>query len=143
MRGRRGALASVFRAEGITGWRRQVKIRLRASGGRSPGTAGTERGSGSRGVRPDFVFRERRVAVFVDGCFWHACPRHGTKPKDHAAFWRRKLEANVARDRRVTRALRRDGWTVVRIWEHALRARESGRLAARLRRVFGDGAPAV
>jgi DNA mismatch endonuclease (patch repair protein) len=87
-------------------------------------------------VRPDFVFRERRVAVFVDGCFWHACPRHGTKPKGNAAFWRAKFRGNIARDRRDTRNLRRSGWRVVRLWEHELRAKARPRLLVKLGRLF-------
>ena len=72
-------------------------------------------------VKPDFVFPRLKLAVFVDGCFWHCCPKHATKPANNAAFWRKKLAANKARDRRVTRTLRRLGWRVVRIWEHELR----------------------
>ena len=68
-------------------------------------------------VRPDFVFKQAWLAVFVDGCFWHGCPRHATKPKSNRAFWQRKLAGNVARDVRVTRTLRRAGWRVIRIWE--------------------------
>jgi len=75
----------------------------------------------SLSVRPDFVFRKERLAVFVDGCFWHGCPQHGTQPKGNRAFWRKKLASNRARDLRVNRALRAAGWRVVRIWEHALR----------------------
>lgn len=71
-----------------------------------------------RRVRPDIVFTRRRVAVFVDGCFWHRCPRHGTSPKANAAYWIPKLNRNVARDRIVDQALMAAGWTVVRIWEH-------------------------
>jgi DNA mismatch endonuclease (patch repair protein) len=66
-------------------------------------------------VRPDFVFPKRRLAVFVDGCFWHACPIHATKPRNHAAFWRKELAANRARDRKVNRFLRAAGWRVLRI----------------------------
>ena len=84
--------------------------------------------------RPDFVFRRLRVAVFVDGCFWHACPVHATRPKNNAAFWRKKLAANQARDRFVTRALRRAGWRVLRIWEHELARKNAGRLLGRIRR---------
>jgi len=72
-------------------------------------------------VRPDFVFPEPRVAVFIDGCFWHGCPLHGTKPAGNADFWRAKLAINQARDRFVTKMLRRRKWTVLRIWEHQLR----------------------
>ena len=69
---------------------------------------------------PDFVFVRRRVAVFVDGCFWHGCPKHGTMPRTNRAFWRRKLATNRARDRRVNRKLRGSGWRVFRIWEHSV-----------------------
>ena len=71
-------------------------------------------------VRPDFVFPKLRLAVFVDDCFWHACPRHGTKPKGNGAFWRKKFAANQARDQLVTRTLRKVGWRPLRIWEHDL-----------------------
>lgn len=68
--------------------------------------------------RPDVVFTCPRVAVFVDGCFWHCCPLHGTQAKANGEWWRTKLAANVARDRRNDAALRRAGWTVLRVWEH-------------------------
>ena len=68
--------------------------------------------------RPDMVFRASKVAVFVDGCFWHGCPEHGTWPKTNATWWREKIEANIARDERVTERLEAVGWTVIRIWEH-------------------------
>jgi DNA mismatch endonuclease, patch repair protein len=71
--------------------------------------------------RPDFVFPAARVAVFVDGCFWHGCPKHYTRPTSNRSFWRRKLEANRARDRQVNRELKRLGWRILRIWEHDLR----------------------
>jgi len=71
-------------------------------------------------VRPDFVFRQARLAVFVDGCFWHGCPKHGTKPKGNAVFWKKKFARNQARDRLVNQTLRRTGWRVLRIWEHDL-----------------------
>ena len=71
-----------------------------------------------RRVRPDIVFTRRRVAVFVDGCFWHACPEHGQQPITNAFYWGPKLRRNVERDQADTDLLERDGWTVVRIWEH-------------------------
>jgi DNA mismatch endonuclease (patch repair protein) len=74
--------------------------------------------AGPRLARPDIVFLRERVAVFVDGCFWHCCPRHATQPKANAAYWRPKLAANRARDRAVTLELRRAGWYVVRVWTH-------------------------
>ena len=68
--------------------------------------------------RPDVIFTRARVAVFVDGCFWHVCPEHGTTPSANGDWWRRKLLANVERDRRNDTALTAAGWKVVRIWEH-------------------------
>ncbi len=73
--------------------------------------------------KPDFVFREARVAVLVDGCFWHGCPKHCNTPMGNRAFWKKKLAANKARDRRVNHVLRKDGWCVVRIWAHDLAKR--------------------
>lgn len=72
------------------------------------------------GVRStaDVVFTRARVAVFVDGCFWHRCPEHGTDPRANADWWVAKLDANVERDRRANALLRDQGWEVVRIWEH-------------------------
>jgi len=69
-------------------------------------------------VRPDIVFSRRRVAVFVDGCFWHSCPWHGTKPRVNRHYWLPKLKRVTARDRKVKRLLTRAGWTVIRLWEH-------------------------
>jgi DNA mismatch endonuclease (patch repair protein) len=68
--------------------------------------------------RADIVFTRARVAVFVDGCFWHACPDHGNLPRTNRDWWRTKLELNVARDRRTDEAFRERGWRVIRIWEH-------------------------
>jgi DNA mismatch endonuclease (patch repair protein) len=71
-----------------------------------------------RRVRPDIVFTARKLAVFVDGCFWHACPEHGSKPKANEWYWTPKLVRNVERDRINDAALQLAGWTVVRLWEH-------------------------
>lgn len=68
--------------------------------------------------RADIVFGPARVAVYVDGCFWHSCPEHGTRPKANADWWERKLDRNQERDRETDRVLRQHGWKVVRIWEH-------------------------
>ena len=145
------ALIILFRRHGITGWRRQQVLAVRSSRreeaqtrnrkseirNRKPTTASTLR---AFKVRPDFVFPKQRVAVFVDGCFWHACPKHSTKPRNNAAFWAKKLAANQARDRRVNRTLRQNGWRVIRIWEHDLAPRHPARLLARLSRLFTPGA---
>ena len=68
--------------------------------------------------RADMVFPRRRVAVYVDGCFWHSCPVHGTRPKNNAEWWAAKLAGNVARDRDTDTRLREAGWAAVRVWEH-------------------------
>lgn len=68
--------------------------------------------------RADVAFVRARVAVFVDGCFWHGCPTHGTWPKSNAAWWRAKIHANAARDRDTDTRLRQVGWTVLRFWAH-------------------------
>jgi DNA mismatch endonuclease (patch repair protein) len=69
-------------------------------------------------VTADIVFPSKRVAVFIDGCFWHGCPEHGRVPKANAAYWNAKLARNVERDARNTALLRGAGWTVLRHWEH-------------------------
>lgn len=71
-----------------------------------------------RRVRPDLVFTKRRVAVFIDGCFWHCCPQHGRAPSDPTGYWTAKLNRNVQRDEAVNAALSGAGWRVVRLWEH-------------------------
>ncbi|WAM18122.1 very short patch repair endonuclease [Rhodococcus sp. JS3073] len=68
--------------------------------------------------RADLVFPRRKVAVYVDGCFWHSCPQHATFPKSNAQWWAEKLAGNVTRDRDTDTRLADAGWTVVRIWEH-------------------------
>lgn len=104
------ALIAIFRRHGITGWRRHQKLF----------------------GKPDFVFRRARVAIFVDGCFWHGCPKHQKTPMTNRAFWARKLAANKARDSLVNRTLHVQGWLVIRIWEHTLHARHEARLVGRL-----------
>jgi DNA mismatch endonuclease (patch repair protein) len=76
------------------------------------------RADSGRPIRADIVFPRARVAVFVDGCFWHRCPQHGTSPRSNSGYWRPKLDRNVERDREVDRRLTDAGWTVVRVWEH-------------------------
>lgn len=81
--------------------------------------------------KPDFVFLRQRVVVFVDGCFWHGCPRCYVPPASHKQFWREKLLRNRRRDRKINRLLRRTGWKVMRIWEHLL---ENSKLHPRVTR---------
>lgn len=116
-------LAGLMREAGIKGWRRQLAlpIHVQHSKGR---------------VRPDFVFRQERTAIFVDGCFWHGCPRHATRPQQNREFWDAKITRNQARDRRVTRALRKAGWSVLHIWECALTKKRQAGTLARLQRAL-------
>lgn len=88
-----------------------------------------------KGVRrsADVVFGPARVAVFVDGCFWHMCPEHATFPTNNAAWWRAKLEANRARDRETDALLEAQGWRVVRVWEHEDPLEAADRVHAALR----------
>jgi len=88
-------LAELPRRHGLSGWRRHYPV------------AGT----------PDFCWPKCRVALFVDGCFWHGCPRCRRAPKSNQAFWDAKVTENRRRDRKATKALRKEGWTVIRVWE--------------------------
>ncbi|MGA9417132.1 MAG: very short patch repair endonuclease [Terriglobales bacterium] len=91
--------ASLLRKNGISGWRRHLPLT----------------------GRPDFTFKRNRVVVFIDGCFWHCCPKCGNMPVNNAVFWKKKLGGNQRRDRQVNHFLRANGWRVLRIWEHELR----------------------
>ena len=104
-------LVVLLRRLGIRGWRRQTRL------------IGT----------PDIVFRAIRIVVYADGCFWHGCPRHYTSPATRAAYWRKKVADNRARDQKLARRLRRQGWSVWRIWECRIR---QDRLPRRLIRLI-------
>ena len=71
-----------------------------------------------RTVHPDIVFTKRKIVVFLDGCFWHSCPQHGTTPKSNQDYWIPKLKQNMERDQLINEKLRISGWHVLRIWEH-------------------------
>jgi DNA mismatch endonuclease (patch repair protein) len=90
-------------------------------------------------VSPDVVFPAARVAVFVDGCFWHCCPVHGSQPRGNATYWETKLARNLERDVRVNLALRAAGWRVLRIWEHVPTAVAAKQVASALRRRHPPG----
>jgi DNA mismatch endonuclease, patch repair protein len=92
-------LIAIFRQYGITGWRRCQPLI----------------------GKPDFVFRASRVVVFVDGCFWHGCPKCYRRPASNQQYWDQKVARNRRRDRSVTRALRGQGWLVIRVWHHELK----------------------
>jgi DNA mismatch endonuclease, patch repair protein len=91
-------------------------------------------------VHVDIAFTRVRLAAFVDGCFWHGCPMHQHVPKRNRGYWVPKLVANVTRDRAVDAALRGDGWTIVRVWEHE-RVEEAARRIVRLRSWMDGRAP--
>lgn len=106
-------LIELFKTYGIKGWRRSAPVF----------------------GKPDFVFPALRIAVFVDGCFWHGCPIHGSVPGSNRDFWQEKLSRNKSRDRLVNKKLHELGWKSVRVWQHELRrpekvARRLGRLLA-------------
>lgn len=84
--------------------------------------------------RPDLAFTRARVAVFVDGCFWHRCPSHGTMPRNNRDWWQAKLDRNVARDRATDAALTDLGWTVLHVWEHEALDSSADRVEAEWRR---------
>lgn len=105
-------LIKILRTNNITGWRRHAAL---------PG-------------KPDFIFPKHRVVVFVDGCFWHFCPKHGRRPGSNTDYWLPKLLRNQRRDREVNRALKEKRWHVVRVWEHELKKGEH--VARRLLRAF-------
>ena len=92
-------LISIFRANGIAGWRRNQKIT----------------------GKPDFTFRKERIVLFIDGCFWHGCSIHCRKPNSNRSYWLQKIVRNQKRDVTVRKTLRKMGWRVLKIWEHELR----------------------
>lgn len=89
--------------------------------------------------RADIVFGPAKVAVFVDGCFWHACPEHGSIPKNNRNWWQEKLAANQARDRRVDAELLERGWNPIRIWEHEDASSAADKIESVVRRGSGGG----
>lgn len=106
-------LVTLLKESGVTGWRRKWKL---------PG-------------HPDFVWPKQRLALFVDGCFWHGCPKHCRVPTSNREYWERKIANNQARDKRITRELRQAGWVVLRVWEHSFKHSPS-RIIGRIRRAI-------
>lgn len=96
-------LITMFQEAGIRGWRRNYCVK----------------------GHPDFVFLPERIAIFVDGCFWHGHDCRNTRPKDNAEYWAAKRNRNVLHDREITAAFQRRGWTVIRIWECELKKRQA------------------
>lgn len=91
-------IIDVLRARSISGWRRHLDVL----------------------GKPDFVFLKEKIAVFIDGCFWHGCPKHFRLPATNVQYWVEKIQGNVSRDRQITRELKKKGWIVFRFWEHEL-----------------------
>jgi DNA mismatch endonuclease, patch repair protein len=92
-------MMSILRKNRISGWRRNQAVL----------------------GKPDFVFPKQKIALFVDGCFWHGCLKHSNMPKNNREFWVKKLQSNKDRDKFVARELRKLGWKVIRVWEHELK----------------------
>src|SRR5438874_10441225 len=109
-------MIEIFREHGIRSWRRNWPLF----------------------GKPDFVFPKEHIAVFVDGCFWHGCPKpkHSPPPKQNAKFWAKKLSGNIARDKLVTRTLRKAGWRVLRVWECDLISARASRVMRRVSRML-------
>ena len=108
-----------LKESGITGWRRRYKLF----------------------GKPDFVFPKSRLAVFVDGCFWHGCPRCYREPKSNRSFWRNKVATNRKRASLVNSELRRKNWLVIRIWQHQLANRRQAALKKRLLAALSNARP--
>jgi DNA mismatch endonuclease (patch repair protein) len=96
-------MAQIMRASGLKGYRRHLPV------------AG----------RPDFAWPKQKLALFVDGCFWHGCPRCNRPSKSNTSFWKKKVSDNRKRDVRVSRQLRREGWKVLRVWECKVQSRRT------------------
>jgi len=88
---------------GITGWRSGLRMKY----------------------SPDYVFPKKRIAIFLDGCFWHGCKQHLRLPKTNRAYWKKKIASNAARDKLALTELKRGGWKVIRFWEHSITNRDA------------------
>ena len=109
-------MVKLLRLHKLNGWRRHAPL---------PG-------------KPDFVFHSQRLAMFVDGCFWHGCARHCRMPASNQSYWLAKIAGNKTRDKLVAATLRRSGWRVLRIWEHELNRENETRLLRQIRRALAS-----
>lgn len=107
-------LIEIFKQNAITGWRRNYPVK----------------------GRPDFVFPKKKIAVFVDGCFWHGHDCRNTRPADHQEYWQKKRERNVKHDQEITAMFEARGWTVLRIWECELKKTNEDALTGRIRAIM-------
>jgi DNA mismatch endonuclease (patch repair protein) len=103
-------LISIFKENNIKGWRRGVKLK----------------------GKPDFIFRDKKIAIFADGCFWHGHQCRNTKPRDNSDYWHAKIQKNMQRDIEVTNYLTQKGWKVIRIWECELAGKNKDKLFDKL-----------
>jgi len=85
--------------------------------------------------RPDIVFVSKKIAIFVDGCFWHGCPEHGVRPKTNSSFWNSKIQGTISRDKKNQQQLKNEGWMVLRFWEHEIE-RDLDKVLRRLERTL-------
>ena len=115
-REKRSSIMAANRGSGNRSTEGQLRVRLAAAR-----ISGWRMNARDINGWPDFVFEKVKVAVFVDGCFWHGCKKCRSVPATHRSFWTKKIHGNKARDRAVTRRLRKDGWTVIRLWEHQVK----------------------
>ena len=109
-------LIKCFHAYGITGWRRHYKVK----------------------GHPDFIFPQKRIAVFVDGCFWHGHDCRNTRPSDNADYWQKKQKKNIQHDKEVTTAFEKRGWKVLRIWECELKKKNQDETMKRVLKVLNE-----
>ena len=108
----------LLKEKGITGWRRNYPLT----------------------GKPDIVFSRFKIAVFIDGCFWHGCPHHCRMPSSNVNYWNNKIEKNKIRDKKITKALKMRGWQVIRIWEHEIK---TGKLNQKLKRIKKPAQPVI
>lgn len=101
---------TILKDKGIKGWRRNYPLT----------------------GKPDFVFPRLKIAVFIDGCYWHGCPSHCRMPSTNISYWNNKIEKNKIRDKKTTKALKMKGWQVIRIWEHEIK---TGKLSQKLKQI--------
>ena len=105
-------LIKIFKENGVTGWKRNYPVK----------------------GYPDFVFLKQRIAVFVDGCFWHGHDCRNTRPSANEEFWRKKRERNIKHDKEITELFESRGWTVIRIWECELKRQNYERTLLKIKK---------
>ena len=111
---------SILKDKNITGWRRNYPL------------VG----------KPDFVFPRLKIAVFIDGCFWHGCPSHCRMPSSNMNYWNNKIEKNKSRDKKIKKALKMKQWQVIRIWEHEIKTGKLNRKLNRIKKIAQQDIPA-